>query len=76
MSNYSTLRSILALFGLAVETKHECLSYFGQVIKLMQLGVANQIVVIESKSMSEFDRRFQSDSKSNDKSESVIAISI
>ena len=42
------------------------------VSKLIQLGVANQIVVVESKSVSEFDRRFRSDSKS----ESNIAILI
>ena len=37
--------------------------------KLLRLGVANRIVVVESNLKSEFDCRFQSDSKSNDESE-------
>ena len=44
--------------------------------KLMRLGVANWIVVIELKTMSEFHRRFRSDSKSKDECELAIAISI
>ena len=35
-------------------------------IKLMQLGVANRIVVVELKLKSEFNCRFQSKTKSND----------
>ena len=42
--------------------------------KLMQLGVGNQIVVVESNLKSKFDRGFRSDSKSNNESESTIVI--
>ena len=44
--------------------------------KLMWLGVANQIVVVELNLKSELDNWFRSDSKSNDEIESTIAISI
>ena len=47
-----------------------------QKTKLIRLGVPNQIVVIESNLKSKYDRRFWSDSKSNDGFESMIAISI
>ena len=63
-------------FGLQIRSIRNTLRNWKSVeIKLMPLGVANRIVVIESKSVSEFDRRFQSDSKSNDEIESTIAIS-
>ena len=42
--------------------------------KLMRIEVPNRIVVIESKSLSKFDRRLLSDSDSNDESESRISI--
>ena len=42
----------------------------------MRLEVPNRIVVIESKSLSEFDRRLLSDSDSNDESESTFSILI
>ena len=44
--------------------------------KLMRLEVPNQIVVIESKSLSEFDCQLLFDTDSNDVSESTISISI
>ena len=44
--------------------------------KLLRLGVANRIVVVESNLKSEFDCWFQSDSKSYDEIESTIAVSI
>ena len=34
--------------------------------KVMQFGVRNQIIVVESNLKSEFDHRFRSNSKSND----------
>ena len=45
-------------------------------IKLVRLGLTNQIVGDWDFKPVNFDRRFQSDSKSNDESESTIAISI
>ena len=44
--------------------------------KLMRLGVANRIVVVESNLKSKFDHQFWSDLKSNNEIESTIAISI
>ena len=42
----------------------------------MQIGLTNQIVDDSDSKLSYFDRRFQSDSDSNDVFESMIAISI
>ena len=44
--------------------------------KVMPLGVQNPIMVIESNLKSELDRRFWSDSKSNNRSEGTITIFI
>ena len=44
--------------------------------KQMQLGVTNQIVIVESILKSEFDRQFWSDSKSSNEFESTIGIAI
>ena len=45
-------------------------------IKLMRFGLMNRIVVDSDFKAVDFDRRLRSDSKSNDESESTIAILI
>ena len=55
-----------------LEQDYESLTWV--MIKLMRLGVTNQIVDDSDSKPVNFDRRFRSDSKSNDKFELTIAI--
>ena len=51
-------------------------SIYNECGKLMRLGLTNRIVNNLDSKPANFDRRFWSDSKSNDESELAIAISI
>ena len=65
--------------GSSQEKSTGCYKWVGRLlvhIKLMRLGVTNQIVVIESNLKAQFDCQFRSDSKSNEEIKSTIAILI